>query len=83
MYIIIIIIFIFLGCYVTRQCGSGLELIAQKWSHSLVEIDLAWTTVTDDLNAAIMAFAEKGSESPLRLIFEKFHGFTKLMCYVK
>ncbi|KAK6636603.1 hypothetical protein RUM43_010265 [Polyplax serrata] len=56
------------GCYVTRQSGSGLDLIAQKWSHSLVEIDLAWTTVTDDLNAAIMAFAEKGSESPLRVM---------------
>lgn len=54
------------GCYVTRQSGSGLELIAQKWSHSLLEIDLAWTTVTEDLDAAVMAFAEKGSESPLR-----------------
>lgn len=50
----------------TRQSGSGLELIAQKWSHSLLEIDLAWTTVTEDLDAAVMAFAEKGSESPLR-----------------
>lgn len=50
----------------TRQSGSGLELIAQKWSHSLVEVDLAWASVTEDLNAAVLALAERGGESPLR-----------------
>lgn len=57
---------LFTGCLVTRQSGSGLELIAQKWSHSLVEVDLAWASVTEDLNAAVLALAERGGESPLR-----------------
>lgn len=54
------------GCYITRVQSSGLELIMQKWSHSLVEVDLAWSTATASLDAAVLALAEKGSESPLR-----------------
>lgn len=46
--------------------GSGLELIAQKWSHSLIEVDLAWSTATQVLDLAVTALAEQGAESPLR-----------------
>lgn len=53
------------GCSVTRDVGSGLELIASKWAHSLVEIDLAWANVQQPLGNALKALAEKGSESPL------------------
>lgn len=54
------------GCYITRVQSSGLELIVQKWSHSLVEVDLAWSTATASLDAAVLALAEKGTESHLR-----------------
>lgn len=60
--------FVVIGCYITRVQSSGLELIIQKWSHSLVEVDLAWSTATASLDAAVLALAEKGSESPLRLV---------------
>jgi F-box/leucine-rich repeat protein 6 len=53
---------------VTRLTGSGLELIAQKWSHSLIEVDLAWSTATQALDLAVTALAEQGAESPLRYI---------------
>lgn len=53
------------GCSVTRDIGSGLELIASKWAHSLIELDLAWANVQDPLDNAIKAIAEKGDESPL------------------
>ncbi|PNF25407.1 F-box/LRR-repeat protein 6 [Cryptotermes secundus] len=56
------------GCYVTRLTGSGLELIAQKWSHSLIEVDLAWSTATESLDLAVTALAEQGTESPLRVL---------------
>ncbi|XP_039289527.1 F-box/LRR-repeat protein 6 [Nilaparvata lugens] len=56
------------GCYVTRLNGSGLELIAQKWGHSLVEMDLAWSTATEALDAAVMALAEHGTKSQLRVL---------------
>ncbi|XP_067006758.1 F-box/LRR-repeat protein 6 [Anabrus simplex] len=56
------------GCYVTRMSAAGLELIAQKWSHSLVEMDLAWSTATEPLDAAVSALAERGEESPLRTL---------------
>ncbi|XP_021934003.1 F-box/LRR-repeat protein 6 isoform X3 [Zootermopsis nevadensis] len=54
------------GCYVTRLSSSGLELIAQKWSHSLIEVDLAWSTATQALDLAVTALADQGAESPLR-----------------
>ena len=54
------------GCYVTRLTGTGLELIAQKWSHSLIEVDLAWSTATQAVDLAVTALAEQGAVSPLR-----------------
>lgn len=56
------------ACYVTRLNHSGLELIVQKWSHSLVEVDLAWSTATEPLDAAVMTLAEQGKDSPLRIL---------------
>lgn len=56
------------ACYITRLQNSGLELIVQKWSHSLVEVDLAWSTATNPLDAAVLALAEKGAESKLRFL---------------
>uniref|UniRef100_A0A1B6IH04 F-box domain-containing protein n=2 Tax=Proconiini TaxID=565685 RepID=A0A1B6IH04_9HEMI len=56
------------GCYVTRLNDSGLELIVKKWSHSLVEVDLAWSTATEPLDAAITALAEQGGSSRLRTL---------------
>lgn len=44
---------------------SGLELIASKWAHSLIELDLAWANVQQPIDNALRALAEKGSESPL------------------
>ncbi|XP_059482091.1 F-box/LRR-repeat protein 6 isoform X2 [Neocloeon triangulifer] len=54
------------GCEVTRPPGSGLELLARKWSHSLIVLDLAWSTATEAVDQAVSALAEKGEESPLR-----------------
>lgn len=45
---------------------SGLELIASKWAHSLIEFDLAWANVQIPIDNAIKAIAEKGAESPLK-----------------
>ncbi|XP_054273635.1 uncharacterized protein LOC128993631 [Macrosteles quadrilineatus] len=56
------------GCYVTRLNDSGLELIVKKWSHSLVEVDLAWSTATEPLDAAVQALAEQGETSRLRTL---------------
>lgn len=53
------------GCSITRDLGSGLELIASKWAHSLIEFDLAWANATKPLDDALKALADKGSESPL------------------
>ncbi|EDW08326.2 F-box/LRR-repeat protein 6 isoform X1 [Drosophila mojavensis] len=53
------------GCSVTRDMGSGLELIASKWAHSLIELDLAWANVQQPIDNALRALAEKGKESPL------------------
>jgi F-box/leucine-rich repeat protein 6 len=56
------------ACYITRTQNSGLELILQKWSHSLLEVDLAWSTATSSLDAAVTALAERGLESKLRTV---------------
>ncbi|XP_035785332.1 F-box/LRR-repeat protein 6-like [Anopheles albimanus] len=53
------------GCSLTRDVSSGLELIASKWAHSLIEFDLAWANATKPLDDALKALADKGSESPL------------------
>lgn len=58
--------FSFQGSYVTRVRDSGLDLICKKWSHSLVEIDLSWSTNTCTLDAAVMALSEQGDKSMLR-----------------
>lgn len=46
--------------------SSGLELIASKWAHSLVEFDLAWGNAQKPLDSALRALAEKRSESRLK-----------------
>ncbi|XP_026462299.1 F-box/LRR-repeat protein 6 [Ctenocephalides felis] len=56
------------GSYVTRMTSSGLELIAQKWAHSLVELDLAWANAQEPLDCAVNAIAEKGAEGRLRVL---------------
>lgn len=56
------------ACLVTRINHAGLELIVQKWAHSLVEVDLAWSTATEPLDAAVRTLAEKGSDSRLRTL---------------
>lgn len=58
------------GCYVTRTVDSGLELICQKWSHSLIEVDLAWSTATGPLDGAVSALAnhDHDQDSPLRVL---------------
>ncbi|XP_014249064.1 F-box/LRR-repeat protein 6 [Cimex lectularius] len=56
------------GCNVTRVNDSGLELICQKWAHSLVEVDLGWSTATEPLDAAVSALAEHAEKSPLRVL---------------
>lgn len=53
------------GCSVTRDMGSGLELIASKWAHSLIELDLAWANMQQPLDNALRALADKGAESRL------------------
>lgn len=45
---------------------SGLELIASKWAHSLIEFDLAWATMQKPLDNALRALADKRDESPLK-----------------
>ncbi|XP_060877435.1 F-box/LRR-repeat protein 6 [Metopolophium dirhodum] len=54
------------GSFVTRVSDSGLDLICKKWSHSLVEIDLSWSTNTTILDAAVFAISEQGEKSMLR-----------------
>ncbi|XP_043645239.1 F-box/LRR-repeat protein 6 [Drosophila teissieri] len=53
------------GCSVTRDMGSGLELIASKWAHSLIELDLAWANMQQPIDNALRALAEKGRDSPM------------------
>lgn len=56
------------GCQITRSQNSGLELIVQKWAHSLLEVDLAWSTATESLDAAVKALAEEGSKSRMSVL---------------
>ncbi|XP_075986005.1 uncharacterized protein LOC142983068 [Anticarsia gemmatalis] len=55
------------GCKVTRQSNACLELICEKWSHSLIELDLSWASATRRLDDAVAALAE-ASESKLRVL---------------
>jgi hypothetical protein len=54
------------GSYVTKVNDSGLELIAQKWSHSLIDVDFSWSVVTKSLDAAVSSLAEQGECSQLK-----------------
>jgi len=58
------------GSFVTRVSDSGLDLICKKWSHSLVEIDLSWSTNTTILDAAVFAISEQGEKSMLRYLLQ-------------
>ncbi|XP_026764086.1 uncharacterized protein LOC113522559 [Galleria mellonella] len=55
------------GCNVTRQSNACLELICEKWSHSLIELDLSWASATQVLDAAVSALADS-SDSKLRTL---------------
>lgn len=52
--------------FILAAFSSGLELIASKWAHSLVEFDLAWGNAQKPLDNALRALADKGSESRLK-----------------
>lgn len=58
--VLIYVIYIFILFF-----RSGLELIASKWAHSLIELDLAWANVQQPLDNALRALADKGAESRL------------------
>ncbi|CAH0600580.1 unnamed protein product [Chrysodeixis includens] len=55
------------GCNVTRQRSACLELICEKWSHSLIELDLSWASATRVLDDAVSALADS-SESKLKIL---------------
>ncbi|XP_023934488.2 uncharacterized protein LOC112043346 [Bicyclus anynana] len=55
------------GCNVLRQTNACLELICEKWSHSLIELDLSWASNGKVLHAAVCALAESPS-SKLRVL---------------
>ncbi|KAJ2946468.1 hypothetical protein O0L34_g12513 [Tuta absoluta] len=55
------------GCNVTRQSNACLELICEKWSHSLIEIDLSWASANRVLDAAVCALAES-TNSKLKVL---------------
>ncbi|XP_053601268.1 uncharacterized protein Fbl6 isoform X2 [Plodia interpunctella] len=46
------------GCNVTRQSSACLELICEKWSHSLLELDLSWASAARVLDDAVAALAD-------------------------
>lgn len=59
---------LFLGCSnVSRQNNSGLELICEKWSDSLIELDLSWANSSRALDPAIQALADT-FHSKLRIL---------------
>ncbi|XP_038209514.1 F-box/LRR-repeat protein 6, partial [Zerene cesonia] len=55
------------GCNVTRQRNACLELICEKWSHSLIELDLSWASANKVLDDAVAALADAAS-SKLRIL---------------
>ncbi|CAH4014924.1 unnamed protein product [Pieris brassicae] len=55
------------GCNVTRQSTACLELICEKWSHSLLELDLSWASATRPLDDAVAALAD-ATDSRLRIL---------------
>ncbi|KAL4706879.1 hypothetical protein ACJJTC_010113 [Scirpophaga incertulas] len=55
------------GCNVTRQSNACLELICEKWSHSLIELDLSWASASRVLDDAVSALADSPN-SKLRIL---------------
>ncbi|XP_045502076.1 uncharacterized protein LOC123699220 [Colias croceus] len=55
------------GCNVTRQRNACLELICEKWSHSLIELDLSWASANKVLDDAVAALADAAT-SKLRIL---------------
>ncbi|KAJ0181138.1 hypothetical protein K1T71_003223 [Dendrolimus kikuchii] len=55
------------GCNVTRQSNACLELICEKWSHSLLELDLSWASAARVLDDAVSALADSPN-SKLRIL---------------
>ncbi|KPI93276.1 PREDICTED: uncharacterized protein LOC106117258 [Papilio xuthus] len=55
------------GCNVTRQSSACLELICEKWSHSLLELDLSWASAARVLNDAVSALTDS-PHSKLRIL---------------
>lgn len=55
------------GCNVTRQSNACLELICEKWSHSLIELDLSWASAARVLDDAVAALADTPN-SKLRIL---------------
>ncbi|CAH0722501.1 unnamed protein product, partial [Brenthis ino] len=55
------------GCNVLRQTNACLELICEKWSHSLLELDLSWASAAKVLHDAVSALADSPS-SKLRIL---------------
>ncbi|XP_021186681.3 uncharacterized protein LOC110373642 [Helicoverpa armigera] len=55
------------GCNVTRQSSACLELICEKWSHSLLELDLSWASAARVLDDAVSALADS-PDSKLRIL---------------
>ncbi|CAG9783073.1 unnamed protein product [Diatraea saccharalis] len=55
------------GCNVTRQSNACLELICEKWSHSLIELDLSWASASRVLDDAVSALAD-AQNSKLRIL---------------
>ncbi|KAG6453627.1 hypothetical protein O3G_MSEX008259 [Manduca sexta] len=55
------------GCNVTRQSNACLELICEKWSHSLIELDLSWASAARVLDDAVSALADSPN-SKLRIL---------------
>ncbi|XP_049845884.1 F-box/LRR-repeat protein 6 isoform X3 [Schistocerca gregaria] len=56
------------GCCISRKNVSGLELIMQKWNHSLVEVDLSWVHINESLDSGLIALAECGEKSQLQIL---------------
>ncbi|KAJ8734729.1 hypothetical protein PYW08_013979 [Mythimna loreyi] len=55
------------GCNVTRQNSACLELICEKWSHSLLELDLSWASAERVLDDAVSALADS-PDSKLKIL---------------
>ncbi|CAG5018434.1 unnamed protein product [Parnassius apollo] len=55
------------GSNIIRKSSACLELICEKWSHSLLELDLSWASATRVLNDAVATLADS-PHSKLRIL---------------